>query len=114
MAHKSLRWSLTGLFKPKKPPPPPGNSVNPYHAVSVIPGDNACAAAYRFAGQRFLSRQAPRLPLPTCDAPRCECRFKHHKDRRGSPRRSSDMGMMAGTYAGTERRRTRGRRASDL
>ena len=114
MAYKTPRWSLAGLFKGKRQSPPPGSSAYPYHAVSVIPGDNACAAAHRFSGQRFLSRQAPRLPLPTCDAPRCECRFKHHKDRRGAPRRSSDMGMMAGQFSGNERRRTRGRRADDL
>jgi hypothetical protein len=112
MAYKSPRWMLAGLFKAKPPPPPP--STTQYHAVSVIPGNKACAAAYRFSGQRFLARQAPRLPLPTCDARHCECRYKHHKDRRSSPRRSSDMGMMAGTFQGTERRRTRGRRSTDL
>jgi hypothetical protein len=115
MAYKSPRWSLAGLLKGKKRSArPAANETNPYHAVSVIPGSDACAAAYRFSGQKFLSRQAPRLPLPTCDVARCECRFKHYKDRRGSPRRSSDMGMMAGTFNGTERRRTRGRRADDL
>ena len=115
MAYKSPLWSLAGLFKAKKQrSKPAGAPTNAFHAVSVIPGDNACAAAYRFSGQRFLSRQAPRLPLPTCDAAHCECRFKHHKDRRSSPRRSSDMGMMAGAYPGTERRRSRGRRATDL
>jgi hypothetical protein len=115
MAKKSPLWSLAGLFKAKKQrPAAAAPTTNPYHAVSVIPGSSACAAAYRFSGQRFLSRQAPRLPLPTCDATRCECRFKHHKDRRSSARRSSDMGMMAGTYSGNERRRSRGRRATDL
>jgi hypothetical protein len=113
MAYKSPRWLLAGLFKAKKPPPPAAPAATEFHAVSIIPGNSACAASYRFSGQRFLSRQAPRLPLPMCDARHCECRFKHHRDRRSSPRRSSDMGMMAGTYAGTERRRTAGRRRTD-
>lgn len=86
---------------------------NPYHAVSIIPGEHACAAAYRFTGHRFLSRHAPKLPLPTCDAFHCSCRYKHHKDRRAGPRRRNDFGLMSGQYAGADRRRGNGRRASD-
>jgi len=94
---------------PQRTPAP----TNPYHAVSVLPGNCACAAAYRFSGQRFLSRQAPRLPLPSCDASTCGCRFKHHKDRRSGPRRNSDVGMIMAGYSGQERRQSRGRRATD-
>jgi hypothetical protein len=84
-----------------------------YHAVSVLPGTDACAAAYRFSGQRFLSRQAPRLPLPSCDTKACGCRFKHHKDRRAGPRRNSDIGMVMAGFSGNERRQKRGRRVTD-
>jgi hypothetical protein len=110
------KWSLGELFGLKKPPPPakprpPGSKK--FHAVSIIPGERACAAAYRFTGQRFLSAYAPRLPLPTCDSPHCTCRYKHHKDRRAGPRRRSEVGMMTASYSGSERRRTRGRRAED-
>jgi hypothetical protein len=114
MATKSSGW-LGGLFGPKQLPERQTPANNPYHAVSILPGASACAAACRFAGQRFLSRQAPRLPLPTCDARTCACRFKHHKDRRAGPRRNSDVGLMAAPPPGKtkERRQSRGRRAED-
>jgi len=109
------RWSLGELFGLKKPPPPakPRPPESKFHAVSIIPGERACAAAYRFTGQRFLSEHAPRMPLPMCDSPQCTCRYKHHRDRRGGPRRRSEVGMMTAPYSGSERRRTRGRRADD-
>jgi hypothetical protein len=110
----AMRWSLGVLFGLKRQPPPkPRPDRTQFHAVSIIPGDNACAAAYRFTGQRFLSARAPRLPLPSCDSAVCTCRYRHHKDRRSGPRRHSDMGMMSGMYNGSERRRSRGRRADD-
>lgn len=114
MASKS-RWSITNLFKLKDipQPAPQARSANPYHAVSINPGGGACASAHRFAGQRFLSRQAPRLPLPKCDVAVCECRFKHHEDRRVGPRRRADVGFMPGTFNGMERRQSRGRRSAD-
>jgi hypothetical protein len=96
----------------RKPPEPRVDTT--YHAVSIIAGANACSAANRFTGHRFLSRQAPPLPLPTCDAFHCECRFRHHRDRRVGARRRNDIGLMAGAYAGSERRNTRGRRKDDL
>jgi hypothetical protein len=107
-----LRW-FSGLFGTKKEPPRPAAPTSPYHAVSVLPGTGACAAAYRFSGQRFLSKQAPRLPLPSCDCSNCGCRFKHHRDRRSGPRRNSDVGMVTLGYGGRERRQSRGRRAGD-
>jgi hypothetical protein len=109
------KWSLGELLGLKKPPPPtkPRPPESKFHAVSIIPGERACAAAYRFTGQRFLSAYAPRLPLPTCDSPHCTCRYKHHKDRRAGPRRRGEVGMMTAPYSGSERRRTRGRRAED-
>jgi hypothetical protein len=114
MGAKSRRWSLGGLLGLKKKPPPAVRVETKYHAVSIIPGEDACPAAYRFTGHRFLSRQAPPLPLPTCDAFQCTCKFKHHKDRRAGPRRRSDIGLMPGAYAGSDRRGPRGRRVDDF
>ena len=109
-----MRWSLGELFGLRKQPPTePRPPETKFHAVSIILGDDACAAAHRFTGQRFLAHHAPRLPLPTCDSPRCTCRYRHHKDRRAGPRRRSEVGMMVASYKGSERRRTRGRRADD-
>jgi hypothetical protein len=108
------RWSLAGLFGPKKRPlPKPRPVETKFHAVSIIAGAGACAAAHRFTKQRFLSEYAPRLPLPTCDSAVCTCHYKHHKDRRAGPRRRGEVGMMVALYQGSERRRSRGRRATD-
>jgi hypothetical protein len=132
MASKSSRWSLGGLFRLKSRTDPkpqdksasqsgkykavgePAAASNPYHAVSIVPGLESCAASHRFTGMRFLSRQAPKLPLPSCDAAHCTCRFKHHKDRRTGPRRRDEQGMMHGHWQGAEKRRTGGRRADDM
>lgn len=141
MASKSPRWSLGGLFGLKSKPhaklqdksasqsgryktvgqsglykaiDEPAAPSSLYHAVSIVPGLESCAASHRFTRMRFLSRQAPKLPLPTCDAARCTCRFKHHKDRRAGPRRRSEQGMMQGQWQGAEKRRTGGRRADDM
>jgi hypothetical protein len=97
-----------------KAPAPAPRTDNRYHAVSIIPGATACAAAKRFVGQRLLSRHAPPLPLPTCDLPQCSCRFRHHRDRRAGPRRRSDSGYIPPAYSGAERRQQRGRRADDV
>ena len=81
--------------------------VNPFHAVSIKPGLRCCSAAGGLAGMRFLSKEAPRLPLPQCDIATCACKYIHHDDRRGEPRRASEGGVVKGgpPFAGPERRR---------
>lgn len=60
-----------------------------FHAVAVRPGQHACENARMCEGTRYLSGEAPHLPLPECDAARCTCRFAHFSDRRtGDDRRS--------------------------
>lgn len=88
-------------------------SAYPFHAVSIVPGAQACSSVYTFTGQRFLSRDAPRLPLTDCNSSSCTCKFKHHKDRRAGPRRRSDFGFGIALWKGSERRRGGGRRADD-
>lgn len=53
-----------------------------FHAVSIKVGPSVCSAAQSLDGKRFLSNAAPRIPLPDCDEPECECRFEHYGDRR--------------------------------
>ncbi len=91
---------------------------NPYHAVSIMPGQRACKAARTSMLSRFLSSEAPALPLKTCDAGQCTCRYQHHPDRRAEePRREEDVGIntLNGRWDGrVERRQTgRGRRITD-
>jgi hypothetical protein len=65
------------------------STTSSFHAVSISFDNYACPAAKEMAGRRFLSTAAPRLPLPDCSALQCNCKFKHHDDRRaGKDRRS--------------------------
>ena len=86
----------------------------PWKAVAILADDSACAAAKELQGKRFLSRNAPRLPLPECTKQdRCECKYRHLRDRRGPPRRTGDEGTGLRTIQKTlkERRRPGERRA---
>jgi hypothetical protein len=64
-----------------------------WKAVAILADDSACAAAIQLRGKRFLSRNAPRLPLPECTKQdQCLCKYRHLTDRRGPPRREGDEG----------------------
>lgn len=86
-----------------------------YHAVSIRHGKRCCRAVKALEGQRFLSQEAPSLPLATCTNPNgCACRYQHHTDRRDDPRRDTDVGLPDRYFHGPNRRqRATGRRASD-
>jgi hypothetical protein len=85
-----------------------------WSAVSLNPGTQGCAAARALGARRHLRADAPRLPLPECTAEHCDCRYRHHADRRGKPRRRSDAFGIPGNFGGAERRaRSGGRRAGD-
>jgi hypothetical protein len=63
-----------------------------------------CCAVAAIAGQRYLSEEAPVLPLPDCDMPReCRCVYQHFTDRRTDKRRESDEGL-PNRYVDTDRR----------
>ncbi len=89
--------------------------ANRYHAVSLLPGPRCCDAIKQFTDTRFLTSEAPKLPLEACDKAQCNCRYKHHPDRRDESRRLVDSGVF-GTpiaYRGDEKRQGRGRRKTD-
>lgn len=120
MSFNMGRWSLSALFhykaKIKREPVKKHTVLNPYHAVSVAsPLIGACRAAEKCNGRRFLSSEAPHLPLSGCDALHCHCRYQHHEDRRSEEsRRVSDDRGLSRVWNGAERRATSGRRISDL
>jgi hypothetical protein len=89
---------------------------NPWHAISVVPGEWACDAALALRDRRFLSADAPQLPLSGCSRYGvCTCHYRHHSDRRRERRRKRDSGLSDRNYTGLERRGAkRGRRATDL
>ena len=83
-----------------------------WKAVSVVAGNSAWEAAQRLRDQRFLSREAPRLPLPECtNQDKCQCKYQHFASRRAWLRRATDAGSTtAGASPGDERRRPGERR----
>lgn len=94
--------------------PAPVSRNNPWHAVSLVVTHTACARARNYRGKRWLAAQAPRIPLSGCDANACECRYRHHDDRRTRSRRYSDEVGFMRPYDGPERRNgPRSRRTSD-
>jgi len=64
------------------------DTISPYHCVEVKMPYDACEEVLKLHGKRFLSAEAPILPLPECDQ-NCSCKFKHHNDRRQDDRRDS-------------------------
>lgn len=70
---------------------PAAEQAASYHAVAIRHPKDACQAARDAAGQRYLSKEAPLLPLKDCTQPaQCECRYQHYDDRRAGPRRESE------------------------
>lgn len=90
---------------------------NDYRAVAILPGADPCGAVAQLEGRRILTRfiHLFPLPLPECDAARCECRYRHYADRRGEDRRLPyGSGIRRERRHGGDRRRSPLRRASDV
>ena len=63
-------------------------NISPYHCIEVDMPFDACEEALKLHGMRFLSAEAPILPLPGCKQ-HCTCKFKHYNDRRHGDRRDT-------------------------
>lgn len=101
--------------RPDKPEKPGANPPQAYHAVSIQPGNPCCQRARALQGQRFLSRDAPPLPLKNCSRETCTCHYQHYDDRRGGPRRAREIGVAMDGWHEVEQRKEqgRGRRKTD-
>lgn len=66
-----------------------------FHGVAIQPGgDFECSGVQVYQNERFLSVDAPQLPLDDCSDPgQCRCTYHHYDDRRTALRRDSDMGL---------------------
>jgi hypothetical protein len=87
--------------------------ASPFEAVSLWPCLEACGAAWKLQGERFLSSKAPTLPLTSCDQATCECRYREHSDRRVDEDRRDNwarFGGFAPRAENDERRAGRDRR----
>jgi hypothetical protein len=92
-----------------------GQAATRWNAVAIIAATGGCEAARALKGKRFLSAEAPRLPLAKCNAPaECRCVYKKYPDRRAGPRREVEKtGLQRALPGNDERRRRRGRRSTD-
>jgi len=82
-----------------------------WKAVAILPGDSACPAARELRSKRFLSRNAPRLPLADCTKQdQCECKYRHLPDRRGAHRRAGDDGVFRPVKSALKEQRRPGER----
>ncbi len=59
-----------------------------FHAVTIVPARPACKLVRRHLDTRYLTKEAPRLPLSGCRVEECRCRYMHHEDRRIEDRRN--------------------------
>lgn len=83
-----------------------------FRAVSIRPGEDSCEAARQFGNMRFLCAKAPRLPVPECTAPVCNCRYVHFSDRRSGQDRRRTYDWTRERNLGVVNRRSRGGRRS--
>jgi len=88
-----------------------------YQAVSIMTPMNCCGSVRELHGKRYLVREAPRLPLATCDISACKCGYMRYPDRRvDEGDRRGPPGLKSELFALNEsedRRHARGRRWSD-
>jgi len=109
LSGKSAPQASTNVSRPQaKKPSYSGIRIN------VIP-DECCKAARAIMGQRFLTTDAPILPLKDCDAVNCRCAYKRFDDRRTDVRRLSDVGFDMASQLHDEENRVNssGRRDDD-
>ncbi len=115
---KSLSIAQRSPAKKKMPAHQSKNDKHPFHGISIkFDEKNACDAAKAIADKRFLSNEAPPLPLPDCDSSNCQCKYAHYDDRRfgDSDRRitSSLQSTLHKAAGQSERRERKGRRKAD-
>jgi hypothetical protein len=93
----------------------PANIPKKWHAISIDAKPLSCVVARDLKKKRFLSKEAPALPLEGCTKrASCPCTYRHHDDRRSQTRRDNEMGISAtGNGQRTERRASPGRRSDD-
>ena len=87
-----------------------------YPAVMIVTGTDCCAAVGALEGVRVLAAHAPILPMPNCTMrQKCRCRFKKYVDRREDEegRRFRFANERGAWFAGSQRRKSRGRRPGD-
>jgi hypothetical protein len=105
---------MTGRTHPingAKSAPQPPRAPSQWHAVAIRPKGDSCEAVQACRSARYLSKEAPRLPLAECTtSDTCTCVYKHHEDRRLKSRRHDETGELRRNVKAGQERRLRGDR----
>jgi hypothetical protein len=108
MLRKDPKLAASGLFR-TAPAPKLAPKSQPWHAVSIDSKPLSCSAAHALLENRYLPKEAPALPLANCTkGARCPCTYRHHNDRRVTPRRYEVF-----STSKTQKREGPGRRKDD-
>lgn len=100
--------------KPAKKKKVVSSKQPPYAGVEIKAGKNCCTEVKELLGKRFLTSEAPLVPLKDCTSAVCKCRYIQYQDRRDDLRRDTDAGLTGRFHTGSDRRKgSRGRRKSD-
>jgi hypothetical protein len=84
-----------------------------YRCVKIETGEHVCHAALEYENKSILMNDAPILPLKSCDASQCDCRFLRFDDRRmGKDRRNQQSAAISKAYA--DKRFIRDRRRASI
>ena len=87
----------------------------PFRAVSIKPGNDCCQAVRDLGDKRFLTLEAPQLPLQDCsEYASCTCKYQKWDDRRQEDRRALKTGIAGQYFQGDDRRAGRERRRGGL
>ena len=76
----------------------PSKHTQKFYGVSVQPGINACPAVEKLRGHRYLTLEAPKLPLPNCSNSDCRCVLRPENDRRAGFDRRDDSFSAYGDF----------------
>jgi hypothetical protein len=116
LSRKMFPVGKNHLYESAKGPEKLSSHSTACKAVSIHSYKDRCSAAKQIAGQRFLSSEAPAIPLKSCTSEACHCVYMHHTDRRtGTDQRGihEPEDEFLSTPGYVNRRMTQGRRASD-
>lgn len=90
------KWRKSGPVKVSRNQP--HSRVAHYYGVSVRPGGKRCDAIMEIIDNRYLSQEAPHLPLPGCDQDECDCVMMPEGDRRVGYDRRGDTFSAYGNF----------------
>ena len=99
-----LKRSKVESSSTQKPASTTSKSEGKFRAVSIQTGPRACTAAKYLRGKRFISTQAPELPLSRCDISDCKCKYAYHKDRRDEDDRRFPSNIMESVFSDNDKR----------